>query len=666
MKIAGGFNKNIMIHFIDGNTRTVALNSSKIISYVDFTTFLQTLKNTLKDSKQLGIDIETTPKHKYKDDPEGGLDPYKSKVIMIQIGNEEDQFVIDTRCFSPLGLFRILLDFEDKILVGHNLKFEYKHIRQSFAFILDSPFYDTMIAEQVLYNGLNKTYALKSLALRYLKIDIDKDIRSNFRYIGSRPFNEAEIVYGARDVTLPLKIKELQKERTKKYELENCLRLEMRFIKTLGEIELKGMYLNQTKWETVYNRNLAIFLAYKNTLDKFVLDRNDEEFIEKQLELFTEEKKVKISWTSSQQVIEYFKFLGVCPKKISKTTKQQHYTVDATTLKSHLVTLRAKGIDQKLIDFIELYMSFKEYEQRVTTFGLEFFKYINPETNRVHSDYKQILNTGRISSRSPNLQNIPSDIDYRECFTVDPKTSPRVIVNADYSGQEQIILANKSKEPNLLEFYREGHSDMHSFVAREIWPELKLLSLEEVKKHHSEKRQIAKAAGFAINYGGNGFTIAKNLGIEQSIGDKVYENYFKAFPKLKEYFEYQQNSALHAGYILIDRVTKRKFFFHLGNPNTNINKIKRAALNFPIQGEAGSITKLACILFEDKIRKNSYLSDNAFISNIVHDEINVECKKDMANEVAELLEEAMQEAGRIWCKIVPLKATAVISDYWSH
>ena len=86
--------------------------------------------------------------------------------------------------------------------------------------------------------------------------------------------------------------------------------------------------------------------------------------------------------------------------------------------------------------------------------------------------------------------------------------------------------------------------------------------------------------GIIWNYGGNGFTISKNLGVPEDIGNKVYENYFKAFPKLKDYFTEVQNDSLKQGYILIDPVTRRKYFF-IKHSGLNVNKIKRAALNFP-------------------------------------------------------------------------------------
>jgi len=310
-------------------------------------------------------------------------------------------------------------------------------------------------------------------------------------------------------------------------------------------------------------------------------------------------------------------------------------------------------------DFINIYLKYKETEQRCTTFGKDFLKYINPITKRVHSNYRQILNTGRISSSGPNLQNIPSDAEFRECFDCDKGYN---IINADYSGQEQIILANKSLAPNLLAFYDNGESDMHSYVAEKIFPELSGLELSTIKKSYKGLRQVAKGAGFAINYGGNGHTIAKNLGITPEKGDEVYKGYFDAFPGLKKYFSKVQRQSLKDGYITIDKITKRKNFFFKPTNGKETGAVKRMAQNFPIQGEAGSITKLAAILFRRKYKWNTDVN----ITNLIHDEINIEATHAEAQVAAEELQESMETAAKYWCKRIEMKADAVIGTYWAH
>lgn len=657
-----------MIYFVGGSTALTA-EEEENITYCT----LDEAYHILKKHIVLGLDIETTQKYnRYENE---GLDPYTSKIVMVQIGTIEDQVIIDYRYTNSLGKIRRLLEDPKRKIVGHNLKFEYKHLKHNENVIITN-LYDTMIGEQILDCGKQfRSASLKAVYKAYFNVDIEKGIRTNFLYIGSRAFSMGEIEYGAKDVVYPLQIMLKQVKSLVDLKLNKCMSLEMKFIPVLGDIELNGMHFDQQHWLNIYEKNKLLLESKKIHLDKFVLSHYplNSCFIEEQLDLFDSDPKVKINWGSSKQVIELFKDLGICPQAISKTTKKMAYTVNATTLRTHKLTIK----DNYLVDLIDSYLSYKETEQRCTTFGKDFLKYVNPITNRIHSDYKQILNTGRISSKNPNLQNIPSDTEFRKAFNA-PRDSK--IVNADYSGQEQIILANKSLAPNLLEFYNSGKTDMHSYVASLIYkyPYESYIdakanahdsSISGVERYIIEKRleerQIAKAAGFAINYGGNGYTISKNLGISEEEGNYVYEEYFKSFPGLRDYFDKVQDDAMRRGYILIDPLTGRKNFYIKPRNNKETNAVKRAALNFPIQGEAGSITKLATILFRKSVMQKGLQSMIA-ITNIIHDEINVEAEFGYTVIARKLLTEAMEKAGSYWCKTIPLTADAVASDYWTH
>ena len=112
--------------------------------------------------------------------------------------------------------------------------------------------------------------------------------------------------------------------------------------------------------------------------------------------------------------------------------------------------------------------------------------------------------------------------------------------------QESIIMANFAKDEALLTFYRKGLTDMHSFVAYLLYPQLQTVTideltndfLKEIKTKHKDLRQIAKKAEFAVGYGGNGSTIAKNTGVSEAQGKKVYDTYFEVFSGMKRYFDY--------------------------------------------------------------------------------------------------------------------------------
>lgn len=168
------------------------------------------------------------------------------------------------------------------------------------------------------------------------------------------------------------------------------------------------------------------------------------------------------------------------------------------------------------------------------------------------------------------MQNLPASPEVRSCFIPE---KGNVMIDADYSSQEQIVLANFSKEENLLNFYRKGFTDMHSYNAFMMYPDLRRFPLEEltpenlgyIKKEYPDKRFLAKTAGFAINYGGNGSTIAKNCSIPKADGEFVYNSYFAAFPGLRNYFDEGFKRAAYFRYVEFNHVTKRKYFFRKDN-----------------------------------------------------------------------------------------------------
>ena len=307
------------------------------------------------------------------------------------------------------------------------------------------------------------------------------------------------------------------------------------------------------------------------------------------------------------------------------------------------------------------------------------------------------LSSGNKRDGSPNLQNIPSDNETRACFISEKGC---IMIDADYSSQEQVLLANASKEENLLNFYRKGFKDMHSYVAFLMYPEIRRCTLEEltpekleyVKEEFPKLRYLAKIAGFTVNYGGNGSTISKNCNIPRKDGEFVYTSYFNSFPGLATFFELVFAKTNHFKYIQFNNVTKRKYLFNDSNDYFNLkdtvndpyfwtvadnprdlmqkhNKaksdIQRMSQNFPIQGSAADVTKYACILFFKEILNRGWWK-TVKIVNVIHDEILLECPIEMATEVQTILVECMENAGKPFCPIIPLRASALAGDHWVH
>jgi len=164
-----------------------------------------------KDHEYIAIDTETQ-----------GRNPHSKKIISLQIGDSDRQYVIDCRAFNIL-LFKDLL--ESKCCLIHNSKFDYKFLKHA-GIVLDK-IYDTMLAECVIYAGYESFgYSLKNLSMRYLNVDLDKSTRGDFYKLQSQAFTDKQIEYAALDVAYLHRIRDLQLANILRYDLEYCPNLE--------------------------------------------------------------------------------------------------------------------------------------------------------------------------------------------------------------------------------------------------------------------------------------------------------------------------------------------------------------------------------------------------------------------------------------------------------
>jgi DNA polymerase-1 len=635
----------------------------------------------------IGFDTETR-----------GLDPHTKELLSMQLGDEQRQYVVDCLTVNPKEFKELL---EKKILIMHNAKFDLRFLY--YQGIVPTKIFDTFLVERILTTGLDTVRrSLDAVVYKYCKIELDKTIRGNIHREG---LSTRVIKYAADDVKYLHQVKRKQEVALTENKLTRTASLDNEFVCVLAYIEFCGMFMNSEDWRKKCEDDLKDLNAVKESLDKFILDNSDKypKYVDNQLDLFAEGLKCKLNWASSKQVIPFMQSLGVDTLTKDKETGMMKNSVDKKVL----------GPQKKKHPIIETYIEYTEHQKVVSTYGENWFDYINKATGRIHSNYTQIMNTGRLSSgqkgdkkrgmpQLPNMQNIPSDNRTRGCFQSEPGNT---LVVSDYSGQEQIVLANKSLDTDLLEFYSKGLGDMHSFIASKIFPELSNLTLDEIKDNHKQKRQIAKGAGFAINYGGTGITISQNLNISMEDGENVYKAYFKAFPGLANYFKQEKQRALKLGYIQFNNISGRKCYIPYFDEFQKLHKeiyetngfwddykleksknsakfinyfkpkvreyfmkrgdIERMSLNYPIQGTSADVTKLACVYFYRYLLENDLIF-KVKVVNVVHDEIIVECPDELSSNISTILQKSMEDAGQVFCKVVKLKAEPVITTTWKH
>lgn len=650
-------------------------------------TSVEAILEYFRDKEFVEFDTETT-----------GFSEYLNDLVCFQLGDYKTQFVV-----SP----EYLQDFKEllltKTLIGHNIKFDLRFLYRNNIF--PNSVFDTMLAEAVLYCGIKAhKKALDKVAERYLGVILDKSVRSG---IGKHQMTKEEIQYSANDVKYLNQIREKQLIKIDQEDLSLTLRLENSFVLVLAYIEFCGMFLDTEKWKEKMVEDEKFVKTTRAKLDDFIIENNFFQYISIQGDLFEGLRKVTLNWDSPKQVTKLFKQLNIPVDIIEKGVEKE--------------SVGAKAISKYKDKFplVATYLTYKEQMKTVGSYGQNFLDQINPVTGRLHTNFYQIQDTGRISSGGKNkqtgeeylnFQNITSedtDIDAkksvitRHCFIPAPGN---ILVDSDYSGQETVILANQSMDRNLLKFFDDNLGDLHAFTASNMYPELKGMDLKVIKKEHKDKRQKAKSAGFAVAYGGNEITIATNENIPIEDAKNIYEGYFKAFPDLRNYFAIMSQKGINQGYILIDNVVKRKHYIQFydrfleerktinrqfwdkwkivkplgkGNPQYDEMKetfshyfkvkgsIERKGLNYPVQGTAASITKTSGIFIFNWIKANGYLN-KVLMTNQIHDENLLECPIELGEEVRKVVEDSMIRAGKPYCKRIPLTAEAVLNKVWGH
>lgn len=501
-----------------------------------------------------------------------GLDCHTKEILTIQLGNYDNQYVFDWSTLTKEERNKLKEFLEsDREFLGVNLMFDLTFLYKQN--IWPKRIYDLMIAEQLIYLGypkvltkelvdelgiefpmyeqLTKTdgtpyyelsYSLKSIAKRYLGIDIDKTVRGA---IINEGLTSRVVQYAAGDVQWLSKIKEKQLIALREQELEKACEFECAFVKALAYTKYCGVHLDAKKWQDKMDNDNAKLSSAISKLNKWVVDWDksrahtgdwdikyegvdfgyyDYDYVENLLKngykrspeddldspngkVAAYKKKVKsaftkidaqgdlfngfntepqciINWASQKQVIPLFELLGINCDGFDKKTKRKKKTIEEAQL-----------LPQKdKFPIISLFLEYQEYAKVVSTYGQNWINAINPKSGRIHVELHSIgTDTSRVSSGGGyyrlNQQNLPHDTITRGCFTAE---KGNVWLSCDYSGQESAITASTSRDETMIHILKTG-GDLHSEVAKACWPDLLgNLTVEEIKTKYKEYRQDSK------------------------------------------------------------------------------------------------------------------------------------------------------------------------------
>ena len=300
-------------------------------------------------------------------------------------------------------------------------------------------------------------------------------------------------------------------------------------------------------------------------------------------------------------------------------------------------------------------LDFRESWKVVSTYGQAFLDRVDRRTGRIHATFVPLgASTGRVASRDPNLQNLPSDPRFHRCLRA-PEGSR--LVTADYATCELRIVAELALDPVFLEAFARGE-DLHATVATQMFGD------KVSKTERPELRQRAKAINFGLVYGMGPQALASSLGVDRAVAEELLARYFKTFPKIRDYLEDSVDVALQRGYS--ETLLGRRLYFaaeQLRGDNAR-GELSRIMKNMPIQGSSADMTKLAMVRVHERLLDET--KGSAGLVNTVHDELVVECSEADGTRVADIVRQEMEAAHRTLLKRVPPLVEVHVAEHWQH
>ena len=561
-------------------------------------------------------------------DTEGtGLDPYTSKVSLIQFGVEGKAFVFDIRkdigkSEFDLSMFKDILTSKTILKILQNAVYDMKMIKVHADYYIEN-IYDTMLVEQLFNLGkLRRGQAsLSALVYNYLGLHMDKEPRNTFK-IYDQDFEPYQLEYAATDVTVLTTIRDMQLMRIDEHKFQDTARLEFEFTKPLCEMELNGIMVDSAKWRVI----MGDVLLNKGEAAEKVHDF-----------LATTEDQTTLFGVSTINIDS--------PAQLKKALIKYGLPLEGTSVGE---LKKYEGVS-----VIDVLLDYRKAGKLISTYAEPLLEKIHSITGRLHTAFKQMVSTGRMSSARPNLQNIPGKQQYRSCFIAKKGC---ILITADMSGAELRILGNMSEDAIFIESYANG-IDLHTRAASEVY------GIPYDKVSH-EMRTASKAIQFGLCYGLSKFGLAKRLGITDKKAQVLINNYFEAYQGVHKFLEMSAKAAVIKGYSR--SISGRKRFYTLPAYSDPERKnaeraVGRQAKNAPIQGSNADTIKQAMIYCVERLDKLDYY---AKLLLTVHDEIIIETIEEKKYEVAEIVSQSIIDGfGKYFTKI-PMETDALIGPCW--
>ncbi|MBC4003603.1 DNA polymerase I [Morganella morganii] len=525
-----------------------------------------------------------------------------------------------------LRVMKPILEDEKIRKIGQNLKFD-RGIMENYGVELRGIAFDTMLESYVL-NSVAGRHDMDSLADRHLnyKTTTFEDIAGKGKKqltFNQIPLEEAAN-YAAEDADITLLLHQalypqLEAEKSLLHVYQD---IEMPLVPVLSRMERTGVLIDAN----VLAAQSVELTARLDELEKQAFAIAGEEF--------------NLSSPKQLQTILFEKLNLPVVKKTPGGAPSTNEEVLEELADNH--------------ELPRVILEHRSLSKLKTTYTDKLPLMVDPKTRRVHTSYHQAVTaTGRLSSRDPNLQNIPVRTDegrrIRQAFIA---RNGYCIMAADYSQIELRIMAHLSQDKGLLKAFAEG-KDIHRATAAEVFG----VPLDEVT---ADQRRSAKAINFGLIYGMSAFGLARQLGIPRGEAQRYMDLYFERYPGVLEYMARTREHAAEKGYV--ETLEGRRLWLPEINSRNGMRRkaAEREAINAPMQGTAADIIKKAMIAVDDWLQKENI---DALMIMQVHDELVFEVRKEQQAEMAEKIRGLMEAAMKL---DVPLKVEAGVGANWDE
>ena len=583
-------------------------------------TDLDLLITTISNAELISFDLETTSITPLQADIVGLSFSVKANdgyYIPVEYPEKESKpgLTLD----AVLEKLKPIFENENNRFCGQNIKYD-ALVLSRYGIHLGNIVFDTMIAEYMLHPEKN-SYKMDYLSIDYLNyrmVPIDNLIGTGLhqKSMAEVPLEDIAF-YASEDADIAFQLAEILKDKLEKESLFDPYNdIEIPLIPVLTTIEKNGVYLNLD------------FLAD--------LSRQFGEGLEKLTE--------KIHQMAGRE------FNINSPKQLGEILFDE---LELKPIRKRSTAVEVLAVLKNYHPLPEEVLKYRHLAKLKNTYVDAIPNYVNKETGRVHTSLNQtIAATGRLSSTSPNFQNIPirteTGREVRKAFV--PQNSDWVILSADYSQVELRIMAHYSQEPELIKAFEEN-SDIHSRTAALV----NGIAEAEVTP---DQRRSAKVVNFGIMYGAGPYRMSQELGISMADAKILIDNYFATYPGIRKYMDETISLARDRGYVETLYKRRRKTG-NLDASNRNIVQAEeRVAINMPIQGTAADIIKIAMINIHNKMESENYQSKMILQ---IHDELLFECPKAEVDKLAAMVVEKMEGAVSL---SVPLKVDWNYGSSW--